>query len=454
MKRKQYIPRPAALAAALLLAGVLPSCSLEGTSDRLPDLPITFTAFTENLTRAEAITSGGTGGTALGDIRVFAVSPGSLVNANHQVYDAHFYDTFKESNGEYVSDNPYYWPKHQDYVRFMAFNGYKAETGKAYGSTVLGGEVHIELPYNDGPNNTNYVQAKMPGVHDITIPMKASGQFDLMIAKTSGVNTDPASFDHSRPSALNFRHTMSRIRVLAVNDAPNITVTVLGCRIVKVKDRADLYFPKGYTDQNNNGAGNNFLVRDEIWANYEESGATPLFTALAAEVSGAVQVSHDAAKPTDIVLGGGGDSFMLLPQQATGWDGTSTAPAGAYISVLCRITQKDGTASGTYQLFPSALTAGNAGKYAYTAVPVTTDWHPGRTYTYTLKFFDSATGGGGGLTDPIAHVAEAEDKISGSIVAPPSAVTDVVGGPLSFTLNVSGWGNADYGVDLTDPNTP
>ena len=52
MKRKQYIPRPAALAAALLLAGVLPSCSLEGTRDRLPDLPITFTAFTENLTRA------------------------------------------------------------------------------------------------------------------------------------------------------------------------------------------------------------------------------------------------------------------------------------------------------------------------------------------------------------------------------------------------------------------
>lgn len=114
---------------------------------------------------------------------------------------------------------------------------------------------------------------------------------------------------------------------------------------------------------------------------------------------------------------------------------------GAYISILCRILQKDGTANGTYQLYPSAQS--NNGKYAYTAVPIDPTWLPGRCYTYQITFF--GTDGGGGLIDPTPHSPAGGPTVPGITNAtieddPGTDATPVVGGPLSLTVSVSDWG--------------
>lgn len=121
--------------------------------------------------------------------------------------------------------------------------------------------------------------------------------------------------------------------------------------------------------------------------------------------------------------------FMLLPQTQAAWNEKAQNDAvGAYLAVLCRISQNDG--NGNFNLLypkPADVAAGE--NYGYSAVPVKMEWEPGKKYTYTLDFFGN---GGGGQVDP--------DK--------PGGGEDIVGGPIKFTVTVDTWNDVNTDIEL------
>jgi hypothetical protein len=128
----------------------------------------------------------------------------------------------------------------------------------------------------------------------------------------------------------------------------------------------------------------------------------------------------------------GSDNFLMIPQTLTAWSGTAANNGGAYLSVLCRITDELGNL-----IFPS-----DASKYGFAALPVSQTWNPGHKVTYSISFFTN--GGGAGLIDPDpTNPDDPSDpdvdpnpgggKGPGDLVTPDSEV------PISVSVSITDW---------------
>lgn len=369
MKIKTLFLATAALAA-------LASCSNDETVDVNQGSGIRMKAFLNKATtRAAEMTSAN-----MGAFKVHAYCATSG-------YD--FVDEFKNTAGGvgfWESDNKHYWPSDDAEMTFFAY----APTTTAAAA--------------DGKTIPNYAISAT----------SAKDQTDLVV----GYNTGKKSANEQNGLEMNFRHALSQVVVKAKNSNANMKVEVIGVKVGYVNSKGTLTMSTATTT--NNAA----LLPSASWTGHADilnytAGSADRTTA----VGGTVVELDGTVKDLQFDEGG----FMLLPQTQEKWGGVGAAD-GAYLAVLCRISQNDGT--GKFNLLypkPADVAAGE--NYGYSAVPVKMEWEPGKKYTYTLDFFGN---GGGGQVDP--------EK--------PGGGEDIVGGPIKFTVTVDAWINEDKNFDM------
>lgn len=283
------------------------------------------------------------------------------------------------SSGTCTPARTYYWPSYE-----LGFYAY---------ANVSGGTVSIE-------NSAKTITGVTPAA-------AAAEQTDMIVAYETGDK------EHNESSGvpLNFRHALSQVVVKAANlSTSGIQIKVAGVKLGNILDRGTFTYPATTTSTQNSGT-----LSQSLW------------NTSAAEYTDYV-ISKEA---TDTVLAStaksimfGGSAWMVVPQQLTARasfaDGTDE---GSSIGVMVQILD-----ANNGQLYPAT-----AGQYAYTNIPIDTNWEPGKKYTYTLNFLDEVNGGGAGVDDN-------DDP--------------VLGRPIKFTLTVDDWVQEPVTVTPVDPVDP
>lgn len=238
-------------------------------------------------------------------------------------------------------------------------------------------------------------------------------QVDLLVAYNTGNRTA----NEASGVALNFKHALSQIDVQAKCSNPNIEIVVKGIRFVNVKKKGSFTYPAQTTT-----AGNNTTLAG-CWALGNEVSAGADYKA-SFEQSQVVTLGSDVKS-----INASSNNFMLVPQQLTQWEKTTTT--GAYIAVLCRISSKDGDHKTV--LYPESES--DVTKFGSIIVPIDTNWEAGKKYTYTLNF--CGDGGGAGMVDPNPDTT---DPNVDPTPKPGSTGGDpVLGNPIKFTVSVEDW---------------
>lgn len=212
---------------------------------------------------------------------------------------------------------------------------------------------------------------------------KVSEQLDFVVASATGNKAD----NETSGVALTFTHALSQIAVLAKNTNADISVKVKGVRIGSIPGTGTL---NAQNTVSWTVSSTNAPVNYEI----ETTSASTL-----------------TSSPVSVM--GTEGSAMLIPQQLVKWDvdsDKSNEGQGAYLAVYANIT-KDGKVVCPVE--------GTANQFAWVAVPIDTNWEPGKKYTYTL---DLASGGKYAPDEPN-----------------PGEPTVKESEPIKFTVNVTEW---------------
>lgn len=253
-------------------------------------------------------------------------------------------------------------------------------------------------------------------IDDFTPAVNVADQKDLVLAYAEG--TKEANETSGVP--LVFKHALSQVNIQAKCSNPNLKIEVLGVKVSHIPSAATFTFPAmtGATDD---------WVAQNLWV----PGAD--FTEYMIKGESAVTLTAEAQS---IMFGD--DRFMLIPQQLIAWT-ESTANDGSYLSVLCRISSVNGDV--TTVLYPDATD-----KYAFSAIPIDTNWMPGYRYTYTLEY-GSNSGSGGGQIDPQpTNPLDPTDPDVDVTPKPGSEAGDqILSNPIKFTVTVDEWQDADGG---------
>lgn len=248
-----------------------------------------------------------------------------------------------------------------------------------------------------------------------------SKQQDLVVALAKSKTTTTSAV------ALNFKHALSQVDVQAKCSNENVTVKVLGVKFVNIGTKATLTFSAN--EQN------------DIYS----WGTTSETAAYMSGVSSAVTLTSTAAS-----IMGDADHFLMIPQTLTAATSLTTATqTGAYISVLCQVSVKQGGSTSATQIFPQT-----ADKYAFAAVPISGTWEAGKKYTYTLNYGDGSSeyGGGCGVVDPTQKIPD------NSGYSAPENATDFenagtagnnILGAISFSVSVEDWDSSSDGTSVT-----
>lgn len=292
----------------------------------------------------------------------------------------------------------YYWPSYK-----LAFF--------AYAPQVPTGTVSID-------NTTKKITEFSPA-------QAVEDQKDLVISYNTGTKTA----NEGTGVAMNFKHALSQIEVMAKCSNDKMKIEVLGVKLVNAAAQADFTFPEAETNTGyslQQGQWSNQTGKDDPSKAYMIKGEQP------------VTLTADAQS---IMFGD--NNFMLIPQQLTAWAGTA-ATTGAYLSVLCRISSMDGANATLLYPQPSAGDD-KAGKYAFSAVPINTSWEPGKKYTYTLTF--CSDGGGGGKIDP--NPTDPTDPSNPKVDPNPGTGGDpILNNPIKFTVTVDNWSDQSQDVNM------
>ena len=273
---------------------------------------------------------------------------------------------FKKEGTAFVSEKIYFWPDDGSSLRFFAY-------------TPSTGELGAEMIFSDAEKK----------LADFSPAADIAQQKDFCHAYAQ-VSRDQAAGGVQ----LTFGHNLSQIEVQAKNTNDAYVYKVRGVRIAEAVSKGS------------------YELDNMCWLPAEDKAS---YTVQYAE---AITLN---AEPQSIMGQGGG--AMLIPQKLTAWDATgdrTNAKRGAYLAVLVSVATRDG-----FQLYPKV-----AGQYAWTAVPVETEWVNGKKYIYTLDFSDGA-----GMLPP--------DNLE-------RPGTAIMGGPLSFQVSTGEWqdgGSADLPME-------
>lgn len=349
-----------------IVAALFTACSNDETVDIAHEKSISFRTLVDHATRANVTTAA--------TLNAFKVT---ALNSN----DVYFTTDVNLSEGNWVSQGTYFWPIYS--LKFFAYANGPADATE--------GVVNI----GKAAQGEGFVH-KITG---FTPKQKVEEQKDLLVAYNEGGKT--AFVDGTVP--LNFRHALAQIEVNAKNAKPSsVRVEVVGIKLVNLGTKADLTLPTAATADR--------VVADPA-ANTDKTLALGTWTGLQGKDTPATAYYKNKAAGTDAVtltdqfqsIMFGTDRFMVIPQALTPWDG-SVSTTGAYLAVLCRISNKSG--DNYTVIYPEPKAADNgAVRYAYAAIPIGKDSGkdasllPGKKYVYNLVFCADG-GGGAGKIDP------------------------------------------------------
>lgn len=367
---------------------VLTSCSNDDIVDVNNGSGISFrTSLDKAVTRANA-----TNLQNLAAFNVTAIGDGKSYFTNLGVISAN-------NGANWTTASTYYWPSYQ-----LAFFAYAPQT----------------------PSGTVSIANAAKKITDFSPAQAVTDQKDLVIS----YNTGTKALNENSGVAMNFKHALSQIEVKAKCSNDKIKIEVMGVKLVNAAAKADFAFPETETDTG-------FALQQKQWSNWGEKDDP----AKAYMIKGqqAVTLTADAQS---VMFGD--NNFMLIPQQLTKWNGT-TATTGAYLSVLCRIYSLDGGNETLLYPQPTA-TDDKAGKYAFSAVGIDTNWEPGKKYIYTLNFCDN--GGGAGEIDPTPTdpTNPTDQTIDPTPIPGGNGGDTILGKPIKFTVTVDNW--TDQPVDI------
>lgn len=276
------------------------------------------------------------------------------------------------STAYYVSSPEYFWPTDDSEIDFYA-----------YSPAAPGGNVALD--------------SKAQSITGFSPAAEMADQIDLVTAEATGKR----STNEATGVELTFDHRLSQIEVRAKSSNEAYTFAISGVRIGQPVSTGDFDFPSAAWT-----LGTDKAIYTET---YDDAPVT---------------LTADAQS----VMGEGGNA-MLLPQQLTPWapetDGPNAAQ-GAYLSVKLNIH----TVAGA-EIYPFPSEQG----CEWAAIPISTNWEPGKKYIYVLDFTHGA-----GNVDP----------------NDPDPGKPVLGGPIKFTVTVTDW-DAQPEIDIpmeTGTSTP
>lgn len=238
-------------------------------------------------------------------------------------------------------------------------------------------------------------------INGFTVETQAENQKDLVVAYNAGTK----AANEKTGIALNFKHALSQIEIQANNNKPaEYQIEVLGVKLGNFNSQADFTFP---------GSVLPGTLPSQSWKTPTMAKSCYSDLDAAKTLMGATQSITKS-------------NFMVIPQKLTPWSKT-TSKDGAYISVLVRISKKNG--STLTQIYPKT-----AGKFAYTAVPLDLQLLPGKKYNIILNFLKN----GAGNIDPDPTNPDNPDPVDPT---PGPGGDDVLGGAIKFTVTVDDWVN-------------
>lgn len=243
---------------------------------------------------------------------------------------------------------------------------------------------------------------------DVVVAFNAGSKATVVGTSTFGVAGVP----------MNFKHILSQIEVKAKCSNANLRVQVVGVKLGNVYSKGDFAFPQVET-------ATTYNVPRTNWSNLS-----------AAKDYGVETPTPETPLTLDNTARSimfGANNFMMIPQALTAYNATLAA-SGAYIGVLCRMDMNDSMGNYT-PLYPTTATTG----YAYNAVPIATEWVPGKKYIYVLEF-GSGSGSGGGIQPPNQDNPTPGGTITPTPPTPPAdPEAPILGQPIKFTVTVEGW---------------
>lgn len=372
---------------AALAASVMVSCSNDDIVDVNHGEGIAFRASLDRaLTRANA--------TNLQNLNAFNVT----AIGNGQNYFTNMPVTSDDKGSTWKPAHTYYWPSYD--LSFFA-----------YAPQEPGGTVSID---NSGKKITGFSPSQ-----------KVSEQKDFVVSYNTGNKTN----NEDKGIAMNFKHALSQIEVLAKCSNDKIKIEVLGVKMENAAAKADFTFPKEVTTTN-------YTLPQNQWSNLQDKDNHS--KAYMIQGANKIVLNKDAQS---IMFDNG--NFMLIPQAQSKWDGTESK-TGTYLSVLCRIYSLDGDKETL--LYPRPTQDDNKnGKYAFAAVGIDIDWKPGMKYTYTLNF--CGDGGGAGEIDPNPGPVDPTDPDPIDPNPGPGG-EEILGKPIKFTVTVDNWVDQSENVEM------
>lgn len=294
-------------------------------------------------------------------------------------------------NTTFTSDPLYYWPGDNSLLTFRAY---------APDAKTIGGTMSLNLANS---NNT------LSGFSPATV---IANQVDLIYATATGNKEN----NETTGVQLNFLHMLSQVSIKAMNKNKGYKYKVKGVKIANVKKQGDLSFDKAVSENDKASAWSDLST--------EKTSYTVTYNT-------AISLGETAKS----IMTKEGDNAMLIPQQLIAWDGkwADEDNDGTYLGVLINIETYDGA-----QVYPkyNEATAVETEKYAWAVVAIDTKWEMGNHYIYTLDFSDGA-----GTTDP-------EEKPDPEDPDKPNP-EPILGGPIKFTVNVTGWIEKTDSPDLS-----
>ncbi|MCR2005413.1 fimbrillin family protein [Bacteroides acidifaciens] len=312
---------------------------------------------------------------------------------NENIINAPYFKDLKfkkreENSTIFVSEDKYYYPGDGTNLTFYAY---------APSAEELGSGSNLEID-NTIKNLTLKGFSPADSIPD---------QVDFIATKTTGNNKNNVD---SVP--LVFKHCLSQIEIKAIQQNPNNSYSfeIKGVRIAQAISKGDFDFT-AFASESESGWNLSAYTDKQIYT-YE------------------FDEPKDMAQGASLMDKCGG--AMLIPQQLTAWDVVNdkdNRSKGAYISLLLKITTKDGAL-----VYPFKKDAEAGKTHAWAAIPVNATWEAGKKYVYRLNFASGA-----GYVDPEEKNYQGEPILDGEV---------------KFDVEVTDWESHEFTGDMENGDIP
>lgn len=325
--------------------GMLAACSADETVEDNPGLEISFAPGINKGTRAADVTSANLSSYG------FNVTAMKQVTGGETTYFSDVKYIWDPMANVYGSIDKYYWPA-ADKLNFYAY-----------------------AMATDAASQVTKIDYKS---FEVTPSKEWNKQVDLVFASTK----DKVKADGENGVELNFRHTGAKIKVKVKNSSKTLKFDVTGWKVGYLSPTATFTFDGTATDQHTSATTGTHTLSMASWSNHAGQSIDTEY------VSEFTELKIPAATATDKHEQDLAGEMILLPQVTDKLTAYASATTGAKVTkpyIALKMVIRNNDADGTV----IASAGGDTPVWATWPLP-TTQWEPGKVYTY---FVDLSGGG-------------------------------------------------------------